>query len=149
MAFFDMFAKDEREEKLKREISSLEFRKGTIISSIDAEIASLKAEQEKCFFDAGRYAYEIWCKEKTQADLTFCWNKVQGIVDKITVQETKKKEMIERYDEEIKLMTANFNVTMNNIPSSNSLNSATCQHCGASISCEDVFCQACGGRVKG
>ena len=149
MAFFDIFAKDEREENLKREISSLEFRKETIISSIDAEIASLRAEQENCFLDAGRYAYEIWRKEKTQADLTFCWNKVQEIVGKITVQETKKKEMTERYEEEIKLMASNLNIAMNSSSASTSSGTATCPNCGAGISYSDVFCQACGSKVKG
>lgn len=144
-----LLGKDEREENLKKEISSLEFRKETVIASINNEIQSLITEQEKRFLDAGRYAYEVWCKDKTQADLTSFWNKVQEIADKIAVQETKKKEMTGRYDEEIKIISSSLNVTMNNIPLSISSGMTTCQNCGTSISCDDVFCQACGTRLKG
>ena len=98
-----LLGKDEREENLKKEISSLEFRKETVTASINSEIMGLRAEQEKHLLDAGRTAYDVWRKEETQADLTSFWNEVQDIADKIEVQEAKRKEMIERYDEEIKI----------------------------------------------
>lgn len=149
MAFFNnKFEIDEREENLKREISSFEFRKETIILSIDAEIANLRVEQEKRFLDAGRYAYEVWNKDKSQADLIAFWNKVKELANKIAEQETKKNKMKERYDEEIKIMASNLNSTMNISPSSTS-GSIACPYCGAGISYSDVFCQACGTRLKG
>lgn len=150
MAFINkLLGKDEREENLKKEISSLEFRKETIIASINSEIMSLRAGQEKHFFDAGKYAYEVWCKDKVQADLTSFWNEVQEIADKIDVQESKKKEMTERYDEEIKIISSSLNTVVNvSMPAVNS-GSAFCQNCNSAVSDTDIFCQACGTRLKG
>ena len=143
-----LLGKDEREEKIKKEISSLEFRKGTVMASITSEIMSLRGGQEKHFLDAGRYAYEVWCKDKTQADLTSFWNEVQELTDKIEVQEAKKKEMAERYDEEIKIIASSLNTVVNSSMPTVSSGSAFCQNCNSVVSDTDVFCQVCGTKLR-
>ena len=44
-----ILGKDEREEKLKKEIKSLELRKESILTSINNEIIKLQAEQNSLF----------------------------------------------------------------------------------------------------
>lgn len=149
MALLDkILGKDEREENLKREIKSLEFRKQSVLTSINGEIANLQSEQRTLLLKAGEYAYDVWCKDKKQADLISYWNQMQELADKITAQEVKKKEMTDRYDEEIKLISSNFNMPVNSGNSAVASGSAVCPKCGSAISDEDVFCQGCGTKLK-
>ena len=149
MALFNkILGKDEREENLKREIKSLEFRKQSVLTSINGEIASLQSEQKALFSKAGEYAYNIWYKDEKQADLTSYWNQVKELADKIEAQEAKKKEMTDRYDEEIKLISSNFNMAVSSGNLAAASGSAVCPKCGSAISDEDVFCQSCGTKLK-
>lgn len=145
-----ILGKDEREENLKKEIKSLEFRKESVLASIHGEIKQLKSEQKSIFLDAGKYAYETWCENKTSADLTTYWNQVQELDGKIAVQEAKMKEMTERYDEEIRLIASNLNRAVNSGASVSpaDVTSATCPNCGMVISDEDIFCQGCGTKLQ-
>ncbi len=71
-----LLGKDEREENLKKEIKSLEFRKESVLASINSEIKQLKSEQKNIFLEAGKYAHEVWCENESQADLITYWNQV-------------------------------------------------------------------------
>lgn len=143
-----LLGKDEREENLKKEIKSLEFRKQSVLTSINGEIASLQSEQKTLFFEAGEYAYDIWCKDKTQTDLTSYWDQVQELTDKIAAQEAKKKEMTDRYDEEIKLISSSLNVAVNSGNPEVASGSASCPNCGSAIAEGDIFCQNCGTKLQ-
>lgn len=147
-----LLGKDEREENLKKEIKSLEFRKESVLASIHSEIKQLKSEQRAIFLDAGKYAYETWCENKTQADLTTYWNQVQELDDKIAAQKAKKKEMTERYDEEIQLIASNLNIAVSSnapaVPSDSDSTSASCPNCGMAIADGDIFCQGCGTKLQ-
>ncbi len=145
-----LLGKDEREENLKKEIKSLEFRKESVLASIHGEIKQLKSEQKTIFLEAGKYAYETWCENKTQADLTTYWNQAQELDEKIAMQKAKKKEMSDRYDEEIQLIASNLNMTVNNnapaVPSDP--DSVSCPNCGMAIADGDIFCQGCGTKLQ-
>ena len=145
-----LLGKDEREENLKKEIKSLEFRKESILASINSEIKQLKSEQKTLFLEAGKCAYEAWCQDETQADLTAYWNQVQELDDKIAVQKAKKKEMSDRYDEEIKLIASNLNMPVNSgVPAvSADPDAPTCPNCGMAIADGDIFCQGCGTKLQ-
>lgn len=145
-----LLGKDEREENLKKEIKSLEFRKESVLASIHSEIKQLKSEQRAIFLDAGKYAYETWCENKAQADLTTYWNQVQELDGKIAAQKAKKKEMTERYDEEIQLIASNLNVAVNSGAPAVSADpdAPTCPNCGAPIAEGDIFCQGCGTKLQ-
>ena len=144
-----LLGKDEREENLKKEIKSLEFRKESVLASIHGEIKQLKSEQKTIFLEAGKYAYKTWCENKTQADLTTYWNQAQELDEKIAMQKAKKKEMSDRYDEEIQLIASNLNMTVNNnapaVPSDP--DSVSCPNCGMAIADGDIFCQGCGTKL--
>lgn len=149
MALLDkILGKDEREENLKKEVKSLEFRKQSVLASINGEIANLQSEQRALYLEAGEYAYNVWCKDKTQADLTSYWDQVQELADKIAVKEAKKKEMTERYDEEISLMSSNFAVAVNSAAPMVASGSNVCPNCGSAIADDDVFCQSCGTKLQ-
>ncbi len=145
-----LLGKDEREENLKKEIKSLEFRKESVLASIHSEIKQLKSEQRAIFLEAGKYAYEIWCENNTQADLTTYWNQVQDLDGKIAAQKAKKKEMSDRYDEEIQLIASNLNIAVSSnapaVPSDSA--SASCPNCGMAIADGDIFCQGCGTKLQ-
>lgn len=150
MALFDkMLGKDNREEKLRQEIKSLELRKESIIASINGEIGNLQAEQRTVFLEAGKNAYDIWRKDKLQANLTAYFEKVQELESKIAAQEAKKKEMTDRYDEEIKLIANNIDFgSMNAGKAAVVTGSASCPNCGSAIANDDAFCQNCGTKLQ-
>ena len=60
-----ILGKNDREEKLRQEIKSLELRKESVLASINNEIIKLQSEQNSLFLDAGKYAYDIWSKDKS------------------------------------------------------------------------------------
>lgn len=142
-----ILGKDEKEENLKKEIRSLEVRKESVLSAINGEVTTLQAEQRALFLDAGKYAYETWHKDKTQADLTSYWIQVKELEDKIAVQEEKKKEMTDRYDEEISLIASNLSAAGSN-SSEGTQGTAFCPNCGASVAKGDIFCQGCGAKLQ-
>ncbi len=149
MALFDkLLGKDETEEKLKQEIKSLELRKESVLASINKEIGNRQAEQNTLFLEAGKYAYDIWSKDEVQADLTDYWDKVQELADQIKEQEAKKKEMTERYEEEISLIAGNLHTGMHAAAPAAAPGSASCPNCGAAIADGDVFCQSCGTKLQ-
>ena len=151
MALFNkLLGKDDREEKLKQEINSLEFRKESILATINGEIANLQTEQRNILLEAGKYGFESWSADKTEVSLISFFEKVQELDGKIEAQETKKKEMTERYDEEIKLIANNLNFGSMNVgtPAVASGSSASCPNCGAGIASDDFFCQNCGTKLK-
>ena len=145
-----LLGKDEREENLKKEIKSLEFRKESVLASIHSEIKQLKSEQKTIFLEAGKYAYEAWCENKAQADLTTYWNQVQELDGKIAAQKAKKKEMTDRYDEEIQLIASSLNIAVSSNASavSSDADSASCPNCGMAIADGDIFCQGCGTKLQ-
>ena len=145
------------EEKIKQELRSLEFRKESVFSTINAEIIRLQNEKQNILLEAGTLAYDVWCKDKTKADLTECWSKIQELEKAIAEQETKRIEMGNRYDEEIRLISSSLNVPTGspvnvspaNINTANiSVNANKCSKCGAPVSADDVFCQNCGNKLK-
>lgn len=145
-----ILGKDEAQQNIKKEIKSLEIRKQSVLASINGEIANLQSEQRTLFLEAGEYAYGIWCEDGTQADLTDYWNRVKGFANKIAVQEAKKKEMTDRYDEEINLISGSLNVAINSVSPSPAVasGSALCPNCGSAIADGDVFCQNCGTKLQ-
>lgn len=148
MAFLDkVLGRDEKEEQLKREIRSLELRKESVFSSINGEIARLQGEKRNILLEAGTNAYEIWCKDKSQANLVEYWNKIVELEKVISEQENKKKEMGIKYDEEIRLINSNLNMhNENRMPVAT--NGAQCPKCGMAIKDNDLFCQSCGTKLK-
>ena len=150
MALFNkLLGKDDREEKLKQEIKSLELRKESILASINGEIANLQAEQRNILLEAGKYGFESWDKDKKEVSLVSFFEKVKEIDGKIEAQETKKKEMTDRYDEEIKLIANNLNSgSVSAGTPAVTGGSASCPNCGAGIASDDVFCQNCGTKLK-
>lgn len=151
MALFDkLLGRDEKEENLKKEIHSLELRKESVFSSIDAEIMRLQNEKQQVLLTAGTTAYNTWCKDRTQADLTEYWNKIQDLEKAVAEQEAKKTEMGNRYDEEIRLIRNNLGISNVSTPAAaTSVGGANqCPSCGAPISADDIFCQGCGTKLK-
>ena len=142
MALLDkVFGKDDKETKLKQEINSLELRKESVLTAINGEITHLQGERNKVLLEAGKTAYNAWCKDNSKADLTEFWSKIQELDGCIRQQEEKKAAMGEKYDEEIGLINRNLSVA-------NMDSLMYCPQCGASIGEGDMFCQNCGNSLK-
>lgn len=148
MALLDkILGRDEREEKLKQEIKSLELRKESVFLSINNEIADLEREQKNIYLEAGKYAYDRWCKDKEQVELTSYWEKIQLLEKQIKEQEDKKTEMGNRYDEEIKLITQSMGAGVISTGTA-SAGTDSCPKCGAPVVEDDLFCQSCGTKLR-
>lgn len=142
MALFDkMFGVDDKERKLKQEIKSLELRKESVFGAINGEISRLQKERSNVLLQAGTTAYEEWCNDQTQTDLSEFWNKMQELEKNIAEQEAKKEEMGAKYDEEIKLINSSLGV-------SSGTDTMQCPKCGAAVSQGDSFCQNCGSSIR-
>ncbi|MBQ7920781.1 MAG: zinc ribbon domain-containing protein [Lachnospiraceae bacterium] len=148
MAFLDkVLGKDENERKLEKEICSLELRKESVFAAINNEIARLQGERTNVLLAAGTAAYDVWIKEKTQADLIEFWNKIQELERQIAEQDAKRTEMGIKYDEEIRLLHSSMGIVVANTIS-NENTGKKCPSCGAAISDADVFCQSCGAKLQ-
>lgn len=145
MALFDkVLGRDERERSLQKEIHSLKLRRESVFSAIDAEIAKLRGERSNVLLTAGEAAYEAWCQDNAQVDLTEYWSKVKGLEKQVQEQQEKRTEMGVKYDEEIRLINSNLNMnTVNAAPGGG----IVCPKCGKQATSEDTFCQNCGARL--
>ena len=142
MALLDkVFGKDDKKTKLRQEINSLELRKESVLAAINGEITHLQGERNNVLLEAGKTAYNAWCKDNSKADLTEFWGKMQELDGCIRQQEEKKAAMGEKYDEEIGLINRNLSVA-------NMDSSMHCPQCGAFIGEGDMFCQNCGNSLK-
>ena len=125
--------------QLQNEVKSLEFRKNTILSSFDTEIAELSRKKNQEFLAAGTKAYELYKSgmDSNQVIKEY-WNRVDEINVKIQEKEAKKKEMEEKYNEELVLLQASSGIKA----------SLACPKCGYGVSENDGFCEKCGNRLK-
>lgn len=145
MALLDkVFGKNDQNGALKQEIQSLELRKKSVLSTIDAEIAGLQKERSNVLFEAGCKAFDTWKEEGTQADLSDYWKKVQQFDGLIAEQEAKRLEMGSRYDEEIQLMRKNLSLSEG---ASHAKSVKICPSCKAEAEPDADFCQNCGTRL--
>lgn len=148
MALLDkVLGRDEKERQLEKEIRSLELRKESVFSAIDGEIARLQRERGDVLLKAGTAAYEVWSRDKAQADLTEFWSEIENLEKQIAEQENKKTEMGIKYDEEIRLINSNLGVHAVNtaVPAGTG---AVCPKCGNAVSNDDIFCQGCGTKLR-
>ena len=139
------FGKDDKEKQLKQEVKSLELRREAAFAAINGEIGRLQNERSNVLLQAGTAAYDVWCKDSKQADLTQFWTKIGELEKSIAEQEAKKTEMGAKYDEEIKLINTNLGI---GVGGGGADSGARCPKCGAAINQGDSFCQSCGASIQ-
>lgn len=144
---------ESRTMQIKREIESLEVRKGTTQSVADKEKAVLNQEKEKVFNEVGKTAYNNYLENKSVSEgLDDYWKKIEAIDTQISLKDDKLKEMLARFDDEINIMNTELKylapVLADPTPIvAESQGNAFCQYCGAPIKEGDKFCEKCGGRL--
>ncbi|MCM1325657.1 MAG: zinc ribbon domain-containing protein [Bacteroidales bacterium] len=158
------FGIDEKAKQLKQEVKSLELRREAAFAAINNEIGRLQGERSNVFLQAGAAAYNTWCKDKTQADLTQFWARVTELEKSIAEQEAKKVEMGAKYDEEIRLINSNLGIgtavsggavpggaVSSGAVSGGVVPGATgrrCAKCGNVLDAGSLFCTECGTKVE-
>ncbi|MCM1185947.1 MAG: zinc-ribbon domain-containing protein [Lachnoclostridium sp.] len=158
------FGIDEKAKQLKQEVKSLELRREAAFAAINNEIGRLQGERSNVFLQAGAAAYNAWCKDKTQADLTQFWARVTELEKRIAEQEAKKVEMGAKYDEEIRLINSNLGIgtaVPGGVVSSGAVSGGVvpggtvpsgagrrCAKCGNVLDAGSLFCTECGTKVE-
>ena len=148
MALFDKVFGDEKENQLKQEIKSLELRRETVFTSINAEIANLENQKRELFYTVGLRLYNAWTKkDEDSVKLEEYWEKVQELEKQIVAQEDKRKEMATRYEEEISMIRNT--IAMNAAPATPTATvELRCPKCNGVVKPSDVFCQSCGNKLQ-
>lgn len=153
----NMFKKETPADKVRAEIKSIELKKSSANSVRENQKATEKANGDKCLFNAGMQAYKQFKNETTEIDINDCFAGYEASI--IAMQEIDKKTdtMIERYDEEISVLTANLVIleaeatqpapTQTNTAQTNSSVAIFCENCGTSLNSSDAFCQNCGTKI--
>lgn len=149
MALFDKVFGDEKENKLKQEIKGLELRKESIFAAINGEIATLENQKRELFLTAGTRLYDAWvAKKEDSVNLEEYWNKVQELEKQVTEQEVKRREMGDRYNEEIQMLKDSLAAMKAATTAPTVADVLKCPKCNGVVKQTDAFCQNCGNKLQ-
>lgn len=149
MAFLDKVFGDEKENKLKQEIKGLEIRKESAFMAINNEIQGLENQKRELLLTAGTRMYDAWVEKKEdEVNTEEYWNKVQELEKQVVEQETKRREMGDRYNEEIKLLKDTLEAMKNANANPAVADVLKCPKCNGVVNKGDLFCQSCGNKLQ-
>ena len=143
---------------LMKEIEGMEFKKQTLLNSLESEVYELQQQRNNVLTQIGGIMYDAH-KDKKDTDK----KTVSDLYDQInqldtTVEEKRKKktDIADRYDEEIGLLRNSLNKPPPPpppVPSQQDntvapANTASCSNCGAQYGIGDsTFCENCGTKL--
>lgn len=152
----NLFKKETEEDKIRTEITNTEFKKNSMISTVNNEKAQLEQEKRNFFTEMGETVYNNHKERISVEDFAETFEKIKGLEQQMTEKEAKIVEIAARYDEEINLLSANL-VTIQQQAQAAAAPVATaapaaaggfCENCGTAHSGQDAFCQGCGTKIK-
>ena len=145
----NFFKKETAADKVRAEISSMEFKKNSILAVIQSEKHDVENEKTKVLCSIGTYAYNQNETGNTQYDFTEHFNEIKELNLQLSLKNDKEVEMCNRYDEEIIMLKANLDMLEPLVTDTASEDKVFCENCGKPAMKTDVFCQFCGSKISG
>lgn len=148
--------------QLQKEISGMELKKQSLISSVQYEIQTANQKIEGIIHQIGSEVYSLHIREIEIGDrLTPSFEEILSLKQFIAEREEKIKSISSRYDEEIGMLNSNVQMQSGQPQQtwaasaayappapSPTPGGAACQKCGAPFTPgQDMFCGSCGQRL--
>ena len=148
MSFLDnILKKDDAAKKLQKEIEGIEFKKQSLISSVQSEIQGTKQKIENEIYQIGLNIYTRYVNgEYTDDALDAQFKGIISLNEVITEREAKIKEIAGRYDEELGMLKSNLDLMHSQ--SAVVSGGAACSNCKNPYTPgKDTFCTGCGQKL--
>lgn len=137
-------------DKVITEIESIELKKFSILSAISTAENEFERQKTNCFAQLGEYVYRCHLDNNDKYDLSEFFQTITDMEKMLDDKKEKVKELSERYDEEISLLSVNLNsikAQEDTILIDAKVVSKFCNECGKAIATDDIFCQGCGKKL--
>ncbi len=106
------FKKETPADRIRKEIESTEFKKQSMISTIESEKGALLNEKWKELYNMGVHAYEQHKDENPEYDFSSYVEAIKILDDEISEKDNKIEEIAARYDEEVDLLNKSLQSLM-------------------------------------
>lgn len=148
-----IFKKETSEDKLKSEIESTEFKKNSLLNSVNAEKADLLAKKRAKFEILGESVYNSFISGEKPTESNDIFEEIKNLEVEIENRNLKHKEIETRYNEEIQMLSSNLAVQIQNATNASAGGNSTaqakfCSNCGNKATKDDAFCQNCGSKIE-
>ena len=154
--FSNLLDRDNPAKKLQAEIDNTHFRKQSLVSPLQNEIAAAQQKINNEIFQIGTEVYDGHVSgEDVGEKLPARFEAIKSLKDLIAGKQSKIAEIAGRYDEEIALLQSRLN--MGNAPPAPMDAFAApatgagsfCEKCGSPYTPgEDSFCEGCGQKLS-
>lgn len=141
-----LFKKETELDKLNAEVESTEFKKNSLLDSINGEKVDLMNKIKYLYEQIGETSYKNFCSnaDTNTQDLQGFYDQINALNEEINTKNGKYAELEARYDEEINMLKSN--IAIKESATAGGANSF-CSNCGNSAKGEDMFCQKCGTKL--
>lgn len=158
MAFFK---KETEADKIMKEITNTQFKRDTILASIDNDKTKIVFAKNEKIMAIGQHVYDKIKKGESDFDITSIMTDIANLDDEIAIIEDKMKNMAARYDEEIAMLQSSHAMYVQPvapvapapvapvapIPVAPVAGKSFCEECGKPMEATDMFCGECGTKV--
>ncbi len=151
----NLFDKDNPVKKLQKEIESIEFKKQSLLQSLQNDINGANQKIDREFHSIGKAVYQGFINgEDTHDKLTGHYDEIASQKKFVDEKEAKIKEISTRYDEELSILRSNITVASQSAPqdqtqSKSESGNAFCIKCGKPYTPGvDLFCKSCGQKLN-
>ncbi len=149
----NIFKKETEEDKIRTEIQNTEFKKNSMVATVNNEKAQLEQEKRGHFFAMGETVYNNHKERISVEDFQETFQKIHALEEQMKEKDAKIQEITARYDEEISLLSANLvsiqaATTAASTPAqAPAAKGGFCENCGNAHNGQNAFCESCGNKL--